>query len=135
MLPAQATSAFQAKYHEVFPTKVCLQLKIREVRQKMMAQTNMEDIVGIAAAGTEAGDAETMATSATSLAAITNQSTSTGNSGLLAANQIAGHSNSVIPPSPLAVTHHHPSQSQQTRPSTVSMAAVASLIASTTSNS
>ena len=33
----QATSTFQAKHSEVFPTKLCLQLKIREVRQKMMA--------------------------------------------------------------------------------------------------
>lgn len=32
-----ATSSFQAKHAEVFPTKLCLQLKIREVRQKMMA--------------------------------------------------------------------------------------------------
>ena len=32
----QATSTFQAKHSEVFPTKLCLQLKIREVRQKMM---------------------------------------------------------------------------------------------------
>ncbi|XP_034561383.1 protein capicua homolog isoform X2 [Notolabrus celidotus] len=33
---AQATAAFQARYSETFPTKVCLQLKIREVRQKIM---------------------------------------------------------------------------------------------------
>ena len=33
----QATSTFQAKHSEIFPTKLCLQLKIREVRQKMMA--------------------------------------------------------------------------------------------------
>ncbi|XP_078507452.1 protein capicua homolog isoform X2 [Lissotriton helveticus] len=33
---AQATAAFQARYVEIFPTKVCLQLKIREVRQKIM---------------------------------------------------------------------------------------------------
>ena len=33
----QATSTFQAKHSDVFPTKLCLQLKIREVRQKMMA--------------------------------------------------------------------------------------------------
>ena len=36
---AQATASFQAKYQDVFPTKSCLQLKIREVRQKMMAQS------------------------------------------------------------------------------------------------
>lgn len=41
---AQATSAFQAKYRDIFPSKACLQLKIREVRQKMMAQTSLEDI-------------------------------------------------------------------------------------------
>ncbi|MEQ2211614.1 hypothetical protein XENOCAPTIV_009362, partial [Xenoophorus captivus] len=33
---APATAAFQARYSETFPTKVCLQLKIREVRQKIM---------------------------------------------------------------------------------------------------
>ena len=37
--PAQATATFQAKYASIFPTKLCLQLKIREVRQKMMAQS------------------------------------------------------------------------------------------------
>ncbi|KAM6958743.1 protein capicua homolog [Aplochiton taeniatus] len=37
---AQATAAFQARYSDTFPTKVCLQLKIREVRQKIM-QTAM----------------------------------------------------------------------------------------------
>ena len=35
-----ATSQFQSKHSEVFPSKVCLQLKIREVRQKMMATTS-----------------------------------------------------------------------------------------------
>ena len=30
----------QAKHAEVFPTKICLQLKIREVRQKMMAEAS-----------------------------------------------------------------------------------------------
>ncbi|XP_056280631.1 protein capicua homolog isoform X2 [Pseudoliparis swirei] len=33
---AQATAAFQARYLDTFPSKVCLQLKIREVRQKIM---------------------------------------------------------------------------------------------------
>ncbi|KAG7232780.1 hypothetical protein INR49_008101 [Caranx melampygus] len=32
----QATAAFQTRYSDTFPTKVCLQLKIREVRQKIM---------------------------------------------------------------------------------------------------
>ena len=31
------STKFQAKHSDVFPTKLCLQLKIREVRQKMMA--------------------------------------------------------------------------------------------------
>ncbi|CAL1541743.1 unnamed protein product [Lymnaea stagnalis] len=34
---SQATVTFQNKYSEIFPNKSCLQLKIREVRQKMMA--------------------------------------------------------------------------------------------------
>ena len=34
-----ATAQFQSKHCEVFPSKVCLQLKIREVRQKMMASS------------------------------------------------------------------------------------------------
>uniref|UniRef100_UPI00358E49ED protein capicua homolog isoform X2 n=1 Tax=Myxine glutinosa TaxID=7769 RepID=UPI00358E49ED len=33
---AQATTAFQSRYVDIFPTKACLQLKIREVRQKIM---------------------------------------------------------------------------------------------------
>ncbi|XP_032436571.1 protein capicua homolog isoform X2 [Xiphophorus hellerii] len=33
---AQATASFQARYPDTFPTKLCLQLKIREVRQKIM---------------------------------------------------------------------------------------------------
>uniref|UniRef100_A0A1A8N060 Capicua homolog a n=1 Tax=Nothobranchius pienaari TaxID=704102 RepID=A0A1A8N060_9TELE len=33
---AQDTAAFQARHSDTFPTKVCLQLKIREVRQKIM---------------------------------------------------------------------------------------------------
>lgn len=36
---AKATLEFQAKHHDIFPNKMCLQLKIREVRQKMMAQS------------------------------------------------------------------------------------------------
>ncbi|KAH9504295.1 hypothetical protein Btru_064562 [Bulinus truncatus] len=34
---SQATVAFQNRHSEIFPNKSCLQLKIREVRQKMMA--------------------------------------------------------------------------------------------------
>ncbi|OWF36187.1 protein capicua homolog isoform X3 [Mizuhopecten yessoensis] len=36
---AQATANYQAEHASIFPSKVCLQLKIREVRQKMMAQS------------------------------------------------------------------------------------------------
>lgn len=36
----QATAQFQSKHSLVFPSKVCLQLKIREVRQKMMATSS-----------------------------------------------------------------------------------------------
>ncbi|GLH00711.1 Protein pangolin, isoform J [Gryllus bimaculatus] len=38
----QATSAFQALHNDVFPNKSSLQLKIREVRQKVMAQQNSQ---------------------------------------------------------------------------------------------
>ncbi|XP_048355983.1 protein capicua homolog isoform X1 [Sphaerodactylus townsendi] len=53
---AQATAAFQARYSDIFPTKVCLQLKIREVRQKIMqAATPTEQGPGAAEAGSSAG--------------------------------------------------------------------------------
>lgn len=35
----QATSTFQAKHADIFPTKTSLQLKIREVRQKLKANS------------------------------------------------------------------------------------------------
>ncbi|XP_031708944.1 protein capicua homolog [Anarrhichthys ocellatus] len=41
---AQATAAFQARYSDIFPTKVCLQLKIREVRQKIMQTAAPSDV-------------------------------------------------------------------------------------------
>ncbi|KAI5629741.1 protein capicua-like isoform X1, partial [Silurus asotus] len=49
---AQATVAFQARYSDTFPTKVCLQLKIREVRQKIMqtATPGGSEITGIGGA-------------------------------------------------------------------------------------
>lgn len=37
----QSTSAFQSMHADIFPTKSSLQLKIREVRQKVMAQSNL----------------------------------------------------------------------------------------------
>ncbi|MGH0135497.1 UNVERIFIED_CONTAM: hypothetical protein FKN15_054705 [Acipenser sinensis] len=47
--PAQATAAFQARYSDIFPTKVCLQLKIREVRQKIMQTANPSELVNLGA--------------------------------------------------------------------------------------
>ncbi|XP_062867416.1 protein capicua homolog [Trichomycterus rosablanca] len=49
---AQATSAFQARYSETFPKKICLQLKIREVRQKIMqtATPGGSDVTGFGVA-------------------------------------------------------------------------------------
>ncbi|KAG5896688.1 hypothetical protein JTB14_002535 [Gonioctena quinquepunctata] len=38
---SQATSTFQAQHSDIFPNKASLQLKIREVRQKMMAQSSL----------------------------------------------------------------------------------------------
>ena len=52
MFTAQATAAFQSKYVDVFPTKSCLQLKIREVRQKMMAQSAAQEA---ASTGSQSG--------------------------------------------------------------------------------
>ncbi|XP_060905164.1 protein capicua homolog [Labrus mixtus] len=43
---AQATAAFQTRYSDIFPTKVCLQLKIREVRQKIMQTATPSDAPG-----------------------------------------------------------------------------------------
>jgi hypothetical protein len=39
LFTAKATQEFQKKYIKVFPSKNTLQLKIREVRQKLMADT------------------------------------------------------------------------------------------------
>lgn len=41
---AHATAAFQQRYRDVFTNKNTLQLKIREVRQKLMAQNNQANI-------------------------------------------------------------------------------------------
>ncbi|KAK3597989.1 hypothetical protein CHS0354_042342 [Potamilus streckersoni] len=51
---AQATSVFQAKYSDIFPSKSCLQLKIREVRQKMMAQSAAVEALAEATSSTGA---------------------------------------------------------------------------------
>ncbi|KTG06235.1 hypothetical protein cypCar_00001573 [Cyprinus carpio] len=47
----QATAAFQARHSDTFPSKVCLQLKIREVRQKIMQNAGSSESVGGVAAG------------------------------------------------------------------------------------
>lgn len=39
----QATAAFQAQHQDIFPSKQCLQLKIREVRQKIMQHSQEEE--------------------------------------------------------------------------------------------
>lgn len=44
---AQATAAFQTRYSDIFPTKICLQLKIREVRQKIMQTATPSDAPGL----------------------------------------------------------------------------------------
>ncbi|KAM4581483.1 protein capicua homolog isoform 3-T4 [Odontesthes bonariensis] len=44
---AQATAAFQTRYSDIFPTKVCLQLKIREVRQKIMQTATPSEVSGL----------------------------------------------------------------------------------------
>ena len=51
----QATSEFQLKHSEVFPNKLCLQLKIREVRQKMMAQNSAESPSAAVSGATDGG--------------------------------------------------------------------------------
>ncbi|CAG0888641.1 unnamed protein product [Cyprideis torosa] len=45
---AKATANFQQRHADVFPSKACLQLKIREVRQKVMAQTSTPTTDGTA---------------------------------------------------------------------------------------
>ncbi|XP_051948816.1 protein capicua homolog isoform X2 [Xyrauchen texanus] len=45
---AQATAAFQARYSDTFPNKLSLQLKIREVRQKIMQTAGNSEIGGVA---------------------------------------------------------------------------------------
>ncbi|MEQ2225387.1 hypothetical protein ILYODFUR_016894, partial [Ilyodon furcidens] len=44
---AQATAAFQTRYSDIFPSKVCLQLKIREVRQKIMQTAAPSDVTAL----------------------------------------------------------------------------------------
>ena len=69
-ITAQATVAFQTKHHDIFPNKMCLQLKIREVRQKMMAQSAQ----AVSAATTPIG----IISSSSSNAALSSMASSSG---------------------------------------------------------
>ena len=62
LLPAQATAVFQASHQEIFPTKSCLQLKIREVRQKIMAETQFDNSTATTVATTVATTSVSTAT-------------------------------------------------------------------------
>lgn len=55
---AQATAAFQHRHRDVFTNKNTLQLKIREVRQKLMAQNNQANIATTPSAHETAAAAE-----------------------------------------------------------------------------
>ncbi|XP_077525273.1 protein capicua homolog isoform X3 [Amblyomma americanum] len=55
---AQATAAFQHRHRDVFNNKNTLQLKIREVRQKLMAQNNQANIATTPSAHEPAATAE-----------------------------------------------------------------------------
>jgi len=59
----QATSEFQLKHSDVFPNKLCLQLKIREVRQKMMAQNSAESPSAAVSGATDGSDVVTKSVS------------------------------------------------------------------------
>ena len=66
---ASATSAFQAKHQTIFPNKNLLQLKIREVRQRMMAEAQV-------AIGVDQREASTPISTMASSSATTATSTS-----------------------------------------------------------
>eukprot|EP00063_Salmo_salar_P022815 XP_013997650.1 PREDICTED: protein capicua homolog [Salmo salar] len=76
---AQATAAFQARYSDTFPSKGCLQLKIREVRQKIM-QTATPGTPGISEPGgsTTGVPGSTDSTSAANGSSNTNTGDGTG---------------------------------------------------------
>ena len=52
---ASATTYFQTRYHSLFPNKNLLQLKIREVRQRMMAESQTGERDQPVRGGTDAG--------------------------------------------------------------------------------
>ena len=79
---ATATSSFQARYQDIFPTKTCLQLKIREVRQKMMAESNLSENGGDNTIKQLTAGGSSASSSTTSIGAITTPSTLGGGSHL-----------------------------------------------------
>ena len=89
---AQATASFQAKYQDIFPTKSCLQLKIREVRQKMMAQSAA---VEAAVSGHTSQSSESVTTTTAGMDTSTSSYSGTQsmlNSGLVPATSAGHHS-------------------------------------------
>ncbi|OTF80687.1 HMG box containing protein, partial [Euroglyphus maynei] len=64
----QETNEFQRKYHDIFPNKNTLQLKIREVRQKLMS-FNMTD--NSVATTTGNSNSTTITTTSTSISQMT----------------------------------------------------------------
>ena len=50
-----ATTDFQTRYHSLFPNKNLLQLKIREVRQRLMAESQTGDRDQLSRGAGEAG--------------------------------------------------------------------------------
>lgn len=80
----QATSLFQALHQDIFPTKSCLQLKIREVRQKMMAQS------------TTPASGNSVATSSVSSGSNNASSNASGFSGSGSTDAVDGEGNDVI---------------------------------------
>ncbi|KAJ9596875.1 hypothetical protein L9F63_012131, partial [Diploptera punctata] len=68
---SQATSSFQAAHVEIFPSKSSLQLKIREVRQKLMAQSNLTPVTPSGLASPMASGTDSAATTPVTMVADT----------------------------------------------------------------
>ena len=110
LLSAQATAAFQGKHVDIFPSKACLQLKIREVRQRMMAEMKFDEkdeVSRASAAGPSSGAAAVSASMAT--ASMANELVARGNSQMtypraMATLPAGHHLMSGAPMSPLVVS-------------------------------
>ena len=85
------TAAFQAKHQDIFPTKAMLQLKIREVRQKIMADIKMDDPGGRPSTGnsTTASESDTTLTSSATSSGTNTSSNSQINSGMVSSLPIS----------------------------------------------